>query len=67
MTVFDFKVWPRLFTGEDAAFDYMKIESLTDYCREHGFLKDDEASAILLEWLDDEVDVRDNCKEMFLF
>ena len=47
MTVFDFKVWPRLFTGEDAAFGYMEIENLADYYRERGFLKDDEASAIL--------------------
>ena len=50
MTLSDFKVWPRLLTGEDAAFGYMEIESLADYYREHGFLKDDEASAILLEW-----------------
>ena len=50
MTVFDFKVWPRLFRGEDAAFGYMEIESLADYYSEHWFLKDDEASAILLEW-----------------
>lgn len=50
MTVFDFKVWPRLFTKEDAAFGFMEIESLAEYYREHGFLTDDEACAIPLEW-----------------
>ena len=48
--MFDFKIWSRLFTGEDAAFGYTEIESLVDYYREHGLLKDDEAFAILLEW-----------------
>ena len=51
MTVFDFKVWPRSFTKEDAAFGCTEINNLADYYRKHGFLTDDEACAIPLEWL----------------
>lgn len=46
MIIFDFKVIPRSFSGDDATFGFKEIESLTDFYLELKFFVLVEANSI---------------------
>ena len=50
MTIFDFKVWPRLFSRDDATFGFTEIENLANVYLEHKLFTPDETSDIPKEW-----------------
>ena len=50
LTIFDFKVWPRSFTGDNSMFGFKEIESLVKYYLEHNLFTPEEAEAMPQEW-----------------
>ena len=47
--IFDFKVWPKSFSGANASYGFTEIESLAEFYRQHGFFTDNEAEN-MPEW-----------------
>ena len=46
LTIFDFKVWPQSFTGDNSMFGLKEIESLAKYYLEHNLFTPEEAKAM---------------------
>ena len=50
LTIFDFKVWPRSFTGDNSMCAFKEIESLAKHYLEHNLFTPEEAKAVPQEW-----------------
>ena len=49
MMSFDFKVWPKSFSGAGTSYGFTAIENLAEFYRQHGFFTD-EAKNMPKEW-----------------
>ena len=50
MMIFDFKVWPKSFSGANSSYGFTEIESLAEFYRQHRFFTDNEAENMPEEW-----------------